>query len=101
MPSDAKKARDAAKKAAAKQQKVNRGKKVDVKEEAVADNVQTNGYAEEKVADLNGHAPTDAIDAVDGMLLLPAKCSFCSVVGWQWRKSFLQISRFHDEFAHQ
>lgn len=68
MPSDAKKARDAAKKAAAKQQKVNRGKKVDVKEEAVADNVQTNGYAEEKVADLNGHAPTDAIDAVDAAM---------------------------------
>lgn len=68
MPSDAKKARDAAKKAAAKQQKVNRGKKVDVKEETVADNVQTNGYAEEKVADLNGHAPTDAIDAVDAAM---------------------------------
>lgn len=43
MPSDAKKARDAAKKAAAKQQKGNRGKKAEVKEDSPANNAQSNG----------------------------------------------------------
>ncbi|WKX99393.1 hypothetical protein Q1695_014349 [Nippostrongylus brasiliensis] len=48
MPSDAKKARDAAKKAAAKQQKNNRGKKVETKDEQEAENNVVNGTAEEQ-----------------------------------------------------
>ncbi|KHJ93714.1 ABC transporter, ATP-binding protein [Oesophagostomum dentatum] len=60
MPSDAKKARDAAKKAAAKQQKSNRGKKVEVKEDQVA---QTNG--ETKASPTNGTAENnDQTDAI-------------------------------------
>ncbi|XGW15710.1 hypothetical protein V3C99_001282 [Haemonchus contortus] len=59
MPSDAKKARDAAKKAAAKQQKANRGKKVEPKEEAPTENAQTNGDVERKIS--NGESTIDGV----------------------------------------
>ncbi|KAK5964861.1 ABC transporter ATP-binding protein [Trichostrongylus colubriformis] len=61
MPSDAKKARDAAKKAAAKQQKTNRGKKVEPKEENTSENGQVNGDVERKNS--NGDNVDSVIDA--------------------------------------
>ncbi|PIO68964.1 ABC transporter, ATP-binding protein [Teladorsagia circumcincta] len=61
MPSDAKKARDAAKKAAAKQQKTNRGKKVETKDEAVPENVQANGDVQRKNSDAEDNVDS-AID---------------------------------------
>ncbi|KAL6726607.1 hypothetical protein Aduo_008562 [Ancylostoma duodenale] len=66
MPSDAKKARDAAKKAAAKQQKSNRGKKVEQKEDTLANNAQPNGESKASPANdasLNGDQTEALIDA--------------------------------------
>ncbi|EPB74446.1 ABC transporter, ATP-binding protein [Ancylostoma ceylanicum] len=66
MPSDAKKARDAAKKAAAKQQKSNRGKKVEPKEDPLVNNAQTNGETKASPANdasLNGDQTEALIDA--------------------------------------
>ncbi|ETN86376.1 ABC transporter, ATP-binding protein [Necator americanus] len=60
MPSDAKKARDAAKKAAAKQQKSNRGKKIEPKED-VAD-VQQNG--ETKASSVNNATLNDKVEGL-------------------------------------